>query len=90
LFEALQVCVTYNNLYEFYNKNVYEAEVVDLASFDEALHMIKKWDYNSEAPIAIGKFYAIERLGYEENYSGFKLKTDDRLAKIKQVLEKFI
>jgi 2-oxoglutarate ferredoxin oxidoreductase subunit beta len=88
--EALQVCVTYNNLYEFYNKNVYEAEVDDLTSFDEALHIIKKWDYNSEAPIAIGKFYAIERPLYEENFPDFKLKTDDRLTKIKQALEEFI
>jgi len=88
--EALQVCVTYNNLYEFYNKNVYEAEVADPASFDEALRMIKNWDYNAEAPIAIGTFYEVARPGYEENFTGFKLKTDDRTDKIQQVLKKFI
>jgi 2-oxoglutarate ferredoxin oxidoreductase subunit beta len=88
--EALQVCVTYNNLYEFYNRNAYEAQIADSDSFDEALHIIKKWDYNSEAPIAIGKFYEIERPGYEQNFIGLKLNEGNRLDKIQQVLEKFI
>lgn len=90
LVDVLQVCVTYNNLYDFYNKNVYEVEVGDPASFDEALHNIKSWDYNSEGPIAIGKFYEVDRPRYEENYSGFKFKKDDRMAKLQQVFEKFI
>jgi 2-oxoglutarate ferredoxin oxidoreductase subunit beta len=88
--DVLQVCVTYNNLYEFYNKNVNEVEVGDPTSFDEALQIIKTWDYNSEGPIAIGKFFEVDRPSYEENYSGFKVKKEERNAKLQEVLEKFI
>jgi 2-oxoglutarate ferredoxin oxidoreductase subunit beta len=88
--DTLQVCVTYNNLYEFYNKNVTEVEVGDPTSFDEALHIIKSWDYNSEGPIAIGKFFEIDRPSYEDNYSGFKVKKKERNVKLQKVLEKLI
>ncbi len=90
LVDVLQVCVTYNNLYESYNKNVVEIQVTDPASFDEALHTIRAWDYNSEGPIAIGKFYEVDKPGYEQNYSGFKPQKDDRSGKLQQVFEKFM
>ncbi len=88
--DVLQVCVTYNNLYDSYNKNVIETQVTDPASFDEALHTIRAWDYNSEGPIAIGKFYEVDKPGYEQNYSGFKPQKDDRSGKLQQVFEKFM
>jgi len=90
LVDVLQVCVTYNNLYDSYNKNVVETQVNDPASFDEALHTIRAWDYNSEGPIAIGKFYEADKPGYEQNFSGFKLQKDDRSSKLQQVFAKFI
>lgn len=90
LIDVLQVCVTYNNLYAIYNKNVEEIEVSDPASFDEALKVIRDWNYDAvERPIAIGKFFEAERPSYEENYSRFKAEKYDRNEMLENVLERF-
>jgi 2-oxoglutarate ferredoxin oxidoreductase subunit beta len=57
LVETLQVCVTFDNLYEYYGKHVYELKGHDPADRAAALNKIREWDYDSEAPIALGKFY---------------------------------
>jgi Pyruvate:ferredoxin oxidoreductase and related 2-oxoacid:ferredoxin oxidoreductases, beta subunit len=90
LVDTLQVCVTYNNLYGFYNKNVIELENTDLTSFEEAEQIIRGWDYNSEGPVAIGKFYQVERPGYEDNFSRIASSKSDRDILLAACLEKFI
>lgn len=90
LIDVLQVCVTYNNLYSMYNKYAEEYEASDPASFDAALKVIRSWNYDAaERPIAIGKFFEVERPGYEENYSRFKAEKEDRNEMLKNVLERF-
>jgi 2-oxoglutarate/2-oxoacid ferredoxin oxidoreductase subunit beta len=88
--DVLQVCVTYNNLYDLYNQNVSEVEAADPTSFDEALHTIKSWDYNSEGTIAIGKFFEVNRPGYEANYADFTRAKQDRTTKLQKIYENFI
>jgi 2-oxoglutarate ferredoxin oxidoreductase subunit beta len=57
LVETLQVCVTFDNLYDYYGKHVYELKDHDPADRTAALIKIREWDYDSEAPIALGTFY---------------------------------
>lgn len=90
LIDVLQVCVTYNNLYEFYNKMVYEAEVSDPTSFEEAQKVIRSWDYDTEGPIAIGRFYQVDRPGFEDCFPRIGALPVDREAKLRDVLERFI
>jgi len=88
--DVLQVCVTFFNMYEYYNKRVYELEDDDLQNYDEALRKIREWDYNSDAPIALGTFYKREIPTFEERLLEHKAKAGDRDSKIKEILEQAI
>lgn len=68
LIDVLQVCVTYYNMYEYYDKRVYELEGHDPEDYDKALAKIREWDYNKDAPIALGVFYRKEAPTMEEMY----------------------
>lgn len=68
LVDILQVCVTFNNLYEYYNQRVYEISGHDHYDYDRALKIISEWDYNADAPIALGTFYIRDALTLEEFY----------------------
>ncbi len=43
--DTLQVCVTFRNLYEFYNERVYELEGHDPRDEEQAWAKIREWDY---------------------------------------------
>lgn len=92
--DVLQVCMTYNNLYESYNKRVYELKDNDASSFDEAMRFIRSWGYDGpEAPIPLGKFYQVDAPTFDQLFLGFELKdieVTERETKIKEVLEKLI
>lgn len=89
--DALQVCATFNNLYAAYNENVKEVEAVDSASFDEALGIIKSWNYyDSEGPIPIGKFFVTERPTFEDKFSRVNHDVEDRSSKIDSILDSLI
>jgi len=60
LVDVLQVCVTYYNMYEYYDKRVYELKDHDPADYNRALAKIREWDYNADAPIALGVLYKKE------------------------------
>ena len=60
--DVLQVCVSYNNLYDSYNKWTYTVQENDASSLQEAQKIIRSWNYDrSDAPIPLGKFYEIDR-----------------------------
>ena len=60
LVDVLQVCVTYYNMYEYYDKRVYELEGHDPGDYNKALEKIREWDYNNDVRIALGVFYKKE------------------------------
>ncbi len=68
LVETLQVCVTFNNLYDYYNKHVYELKDHDPADRAAALTKIREWDYDSEGPIALGEFYRASAPTFDEAF----------------------
>lgn len=89
--DVLQVCVTYFNLYESYNKRVYEVEGNDMGSFEEAMKIARSWNYDgSETPIPLGKFYQVDAPRFDSAFPGYEPKPVDRDAKIREVLENFI
>jgi 2-oxoglutarate/2-oxoacid ferredoxin oxidoreductase subunit beta len=57
LVETLQVCVTFDNLSDYYGRHVYELKEHDAGDREAALKKIREWDYNMESPIALGAFY---------------------------------
>ncbi|MEW6170157.1 MAG: thiamine pyrophosphate-dependent enzyme [Candidatus Omnitrophota bacterium] len=89
LVDILQVCVTYFNTYEYYEKRVYELKDYNPEDPSQALNKIKEWDYNQDCPIAIGTIYKKESPSFEESF----LKPDqnpDRNQAIKKILEENI
>ncbi len=89
--DVLQVCVSYFNMYESYNKRTYEIEGNDTASFEEAQKIIRSWNYDSlEKPIPLGKFYDIDAPRLDQAYLEIKPNLAERDAKIKATLEDFI
>jgi 2-oxoglutarate ferredoxin oxidoreductase subunit beta len=88
--DVLQVCVTFFNMYEYYNKHVYELKKHDSHSYDRALNKIREWDYNSEKPIALGVFYEKEISSFEDMFLSENKKAVDRDLKIREVMEEYI
>lgn len=86
LVEVLQVCVTYDNLYEYYDKHVYEMTDNDPSSYDKALARIREWDYNKDARIPLGIFYKKEAATYEEGYRTGTLDPAARRSKLNKIL----
>jgi 2-oxoglutarate ferredoxin oxidoreductase subunit beta len=89
--DVLQVCVSYFNLYEAYNKMTYEIQGNNTGSFEEAQKIIRSWNYDSlEKPIPLGKFYEIEALRLDQAFLEFKPNLAERDAKIAALLEDLI
>lgn len=86
LVDVLQVCVTYYNMYEYYDKHVYELKDHNFKDYLQASNKIREWDYNKDAPIALGVFYKKETTTFEEKLSASKKETTDVNAKIKKIL----
>ena len=87
LVDVLQVCVTYCNMYEYYDKRVYELKDHDPADYDQAEKKIREWDYNKDAPIALGVFYKKDSPVFEDGFASSGKTNIDRDAKIKKIME---
>ena len=57
LVDVLQVCVTYCNMYEYYDKRAYEMQGHDSGDHARAFDKIREWDYNADNKIPLGVFY---------------------------------
>ena len=90
LVDVLQVCVTYYNMYEYYDKRVYELKDHDPLDYDRAEKKIREWDYNKDARIALGVFYKKDAPTFEEGFTGALQPVGDREAKIKKIMDEAI
>jgi len=90
LVDVLQVCVTYNNMYEYYDKHIYDLNGHNPQDLTQAFNKIKEWDYNTEAQIALGVLYKKELPVFDDNFKLNKLNISERDSKIKGVLKTLI
>jgi 2-oxoglutarate/2-oxoacid ferredoxin oxidoreductase subunit beta len=90
LIDVLQVCFTFYNMYEYYDKKVYELKEHNTGDYSEALKKIREWDYHNDAPIALGVFYKKESVTFEDRLAGFRTDTQDVEINIKKALAKTI
>ncbi|MFH1189581.1 MAG: thiamine pyrophosphate-dependent enzyme [Candidatus Omnitrophota bacterium] len=84
--DVLQTCVTYNNLYDYYSKRVYELKDHDPRDYGKALARIREWDYNKDAGIPTGIFYKKESPVYEYGPGAGAKEPHERGLIIKKVL----
>jgi 2-oxoglutarate/2-oxoacid ferredoxin oxidoreductase subunit beta len=54
--DVLQVCVTYFNMYDYYNERVYEATLHDPSDVIAAKEKMAEWDYKKDSKIPLGIF----------------------------------
>jgi 2-oxoglutarate/2-oxoacid ferredoxin oxidoreductase subunit beta len=87
LVDVLQVCVTFDNLYEYYDKRVYELKDHDLSNEPVAMAKIREWDYNNDARIPLGVIYKKEADTFDGRFSA-GTKVVDRDIKIREYLER--
>ena len=66
LVDVLQVCVTFYNMYEYYDKRVYELKDHDCSDRAAAQNKIREWNYQDDAPIALGTFYKKDAATFNE------------------------
>ncbi len=87
LVDVLQVCVTYYNMYEYYDKRVYNLENHNPQDYNQALNKIREWDYNADSPIALGVFYKKELPSFEQGFTHDKIDPIINERKIKEFLK---
>lgn len=89
--DVLQVCVSYNNLYESYNKWTYTVEGNDTGNRQEASKIIGSWNYDrSDAPIPLGCFYRAGSPRFDQYFSVVRPDRAERGRRIEVLLENFI
>lgn len=89
--DVLQVCVSYNNLYESYNKWTYTVKDNDVTSYESAQKIIRSWNYDrSDAPVPLGKFYKVDAPRFDQAFLGYEPNLPERDRKIKMLLDNFI
>jgi 2-oxoglutarate ferredoxin oxidoreductase subunit beta len=85
--DILQVCVTYNNLTQYYNERVYNWPEGEKEDFKKAMDKAKEWDYNADAKIGLGVLYQRKFPTYEEMYPiPESLTREERAAFIAKIL----
>jgi len=87
LIDVLQVCVTFYNMYEYYNKKVYQLKEHNSRDYAEASKKIREWDYNNDAPIGLGLFYKKEIPTFEDRSLTPKTEGVDIDSKIREILK---
>jgi len=87
LVDVLQVCVTYDNLYEYYGKRVYELTDHDSSNRQDALAKIREWDYNNDGKISLGTIYKKQEHTFDENFVSTDVPVDSG-ARIKEYLNR--
>lgn len=89
--DTLQVCVTFNNLYESYNNNVVEIQSENLQDPVEAQKIIDAWDYEStDGPIAIGKFFETQKPCFEDGFAALSHEIGNREVLVADLMERLV
>ena len=86
IIDVLQVCVTYFNEYDYYTKRVYELQDHDAANYEAAWRKAREWDYNSDAPIALGLIYKKDAPCFDSNFKKTEGQTPDKSEAITRFL----
>lgn len=85
--DVLQICATYFNMSELYDRQGYELSGHDPGDFIEACRKAGEWDYNRDGPIPLGVFYEKERTTFEERFRKTAVSAGDRTGTIRALLD---
>ncbi|HMZ31645.1 MAG TPA: efflux RND transporter permease subunit [Methanoregulaceae archaeon] len=85
--DVLQICATYFNVSELYDRQGYELSGHDPADFQAACRKAEEWNYNTDAPIAFGLFYQEKKPCFEDRFSRHPPSFGGREEQIRAFLE---
>ncbi|KQC02904.1 MAG: 2-oxoglutarate synthase [Methanolinea sp. SDB] len=86
--DILQICVTYNDMTEYYNSHIYDWDQDDLGDFEAACRKAREWDYDTEAPIGLGLMYRSGKETFEELCPvPEQLKPGERAALVRKIMD---
>lgn len=85
--DILQICASFYNLTEFYNKFVYKKSPKDLENFESAFFIAHEWDYETGTDIPAGIFYKKARACFESNFNQKRPGNETRTDLIKKYLQ---
>jgi 2-oxoglutarate/2-oxoacid ferredoxin oxidoreductase subunit beta len=86
--DVLQICATFFPAADYYTPRVYELTGHDRSDFTAACAKAREWDYNSDAPIALGTFYQTVSPVFEGEKAARKLSAPDRDQAVRDLLKK--
>jgi len=87
--DILQICATYFDAHDVYDKYVYELSGHDTRDPQQALRKILEWDYNTPAPIGLGTFFEKDLPTFESRFPRQGPVPPDREEYIRKLLEGF-
>jgi 2-oxoglutarate ferredoxin oxidoreductase subunit beta len=85
--DVLQICATYYDVHDMYDKLVYELEEEENSTFNEVMEKVREWDYNNKAPIGLGTYYRKHAPTFDERITVVKPSDQKREEIIRRVLE---
>ena len=74
-------------MYEYYNQKVYELKEHDPVNHAQVSAKIREWDYNSDAPIALGILYRKIAPTFDEKFQKPGIDAADRKSKLDELLK---
>ncbi|MHB8053114.1 MAG: thiamine pyrophosphate-dependent enzyme, partial [Methanoregula sp.] len=86
--DVLQICATFFPAADYYSPRVYDLKGHDPASFEAACIKAREWDYNSDAPIALGTFYQRNSPVFDGKTAARTLSAVEREQAVREVLNK--
>jgi 2-oxoglutarate ferredoxin oxidoreductase subunit beta len=85
--DVLQICASFFNMTEYYQSRVYDLAGHDTADFEKACAKAREWDYNRDAPIALGVFYERALPTFDDRYPARYLSAEERSRRIRDLFE---
>jgi len=85
--DVLQICASFFNMTEYYQSRVYDLDGHDTSDFEKACVKAREWDYNRDAPIALGLFYERDLPTFNDRYPTRALSSEERTHQIRDLFE---
>jgi 2-oxoglutarate ferredoxin oxidoreductase subunit beta len=86
--DVLQICATFFPATDYYSPRVYELTGHDPAGFEAACAKAREWDYNADAPIALGTFYRKAAPQFDGKKAVRALSSAEREQAVRELLDK--
>jgi 2-oxoglutarate ferredoxin oxidoreductase subunit beta len=80
--DILQICASFMDLREDYDRRVTETKATDLTDFQAATTLAETFSYDGEDTIPLGLFYQTERPSFDEQFNTPENGQDGRLEAI--------